>query len=91
MAIEMLRTPHLNIFPALTDDDDAARQGANEDGGNRNACLGLGLANVLLLPSACLTELCVIRNPHRSTQKQCLFSQNECLEYQMLLQVMGTS
>lgn len=57
MAIEMLRTPRLNIFPALTDDDDAARQGANEDGGNLNACLGLGLANVLLLPSACSTEL----------------------------------
>lgn len=88
MAIEMLRTPRLNIFPALTDDDDAARQGANEDGGDLNACLGLGLADVLLLPSACSTELL---NTHRSAQKQGLFSQNECLEYQMLLQVMGTS
>lgn len=57
MAIELLRTPRLNIFPALIDDDDAVRQGTNEDGGNLNACLGLGLATVLLLPSACSTEL----------------------------------
>ncbi len=57
MATELLRAPHLNIFPALIDDDDAVRQGTNEDCGNVNACLGLGLASGLLLPSACSMEL----------------------------------
>lgn len=57
MATELLRAPRLNIFPALIDDDDAVRQGANEDRANLNACLGLGLARGLLLPSACSVEL----------------------------------
>lgn len=57
MATELLRAPRLNIFSALIDDDDAVRQGTNEDRGNLNACLGLGLASRLLLPSACSMEL----------------------------------